>query len=162
MRKFYSLNNNGRQELQLFWQRWSFISEQIDKLKGINTDKYEVDEVSKDGLDSFKTIKQDKAEYKASLERVKILPKDYRIIYEEITKFLWQFSSGNGMDRVYLNQDLLEFFEESAAADIPVSALIGGDVGAFAENTLHEYQAKTWINSQKIKMNQRIAKKLEQ
>ncbi|OEH82775.1 cytoplasmic protein [Enterococcus rivorum] len=116
---------------------------------------------SKDGLDSLKTIKQDKAEYKAFLERVKKLPKDYRIVYEEITKFLWQFSSGDGMDMVDLNQDLLEFFEESAAAGIPVLELIGGDVGAFAENTLHEYQAKTWIDSQKTKMNQRVAKKLE-
>ncbi|MBP2099596.1 PadR family transcriptional regulator [Enterococcus rivorum] len=45
MRKFYSLSDKGKQELQLFWQRWSFISEQIDKLKGMGTDEYEVDEV---------------------------------------------------------------------------------------------------------------------
>ena len=32
-RKFYSLNENGRQQLQLFWQRWDFISSQIGKLK---------------------------------------------------------------------------------------------------------------------------------
>ena len=33
MRKFYSLNEAGENELALFWQRWEFISGQIDKLK---------------------------------------------------------------------------------------------------------------------------------
>jgi DNA-binding PadR family transcriptional regulator len=33
MRKFYSLNEAGEKELALFWQRWEFISGQIDKLK---------------------------------------------------------------------------------------------------------------------------------
>ena len=32
-RKFYSLNEAGEKELALFWQRWEFISGQIDKLK---------------------------------------------------------------------------------------------------------------------------------
>lgn len=33
MRKFYSLNEAGQKELALFWQRWTFISGQIGKLK---------------------------------------------------------------------------------------------------------------------------------
>lgn len=33
MRKFYSLNENGQKELNLFWQRWGFISAQIGKIK---------------------------------------------------------------------------------------------------------------------------------
>ena len=33
MRKFYSLNEEGKKELELFWQRWGFISTQIEKLK---------------------------------------------------------------------------------------------------------------------------------
>ncbi|MBP1042324.1 PadR family transcriptional regulator [Vagococcus sp. BWB3-3] len=33
MRKFYSLNPAGQKELNLFWQRWAFISAQIDKIK---------------------------------------------------------------------------------------------------------------------------------
>lgn len=46
MRKFYSLNDQGKQELQLFWQRWTFITGQIDKLKGTSVNEYEVDEIS--------------------------------------------------------------------------------------------------------------------
>ncbi|WP_086312054.1 PadR family transcriptional regulator [Candidatus Enterococcus palustris] len=33
MRKFYSLNDAGQKELALFWQRWTFISGQIERLK---------------------------------------------------------------------------------------------------------------------------------
>lgn len=32
-RKFYSLNENGFQELQVFWSKWNFISTTLQKLK---------------------------------------------------------------------------------------------------------------------------------
>jgi DNA-binding PadR family transcriptional regulator len=32
-RKFFSLNEAGRQELQEFWQKWDFISSKINHLK---------------------------------------------------------------------------------------------------------------------------------
>lgn len=34
-RKFYSLNEAGRQELELFWQRWDFVSSKINVLKSV-------------------------------------------------------------------------------------------------------------------------------
>ena len=32
-RKFYSLNNLGREELKLFWDKWEFLSSKINELK---------------------------------------------------------------------------------------------------------------------------------
>ena len=32
-RKFYSLNEAGRQELELFWEKWDFLSSKINVLK---------------------------------------------------------------------------------------------------------------------------------
>ena len=32
-RKFYTLNNAGQRELLLFWDRWSFVSLKINRLK---------------------------------------------------------------------------------------------------------------------------------
>lgn len=32
-RKFYTLNNAGREELCLFWTKWNFISSKINELK---------------------------------------------------------------------------------------------------------------------------------
>lgn len=36
-RKFYSLNNDGRRELALFWDRWGFVTARIDRLRGSGT-----------------------------------------------------------------------------------------------------------------------------
>lgn len=33
-RKFYTLNEAGREELKLFWEKWEFVSLKINKLKG--------------------------------------------------------------------------------------------------------------------------------
>ncbi len=33
-RKFYTLNDAGRQELELFWEKWNFVSSKINSLKG--------------------------------------------------------------------------------------------------------------------------------
>lgn len=38
-RKFYSLNDAGRAELQTFWARWDFVSTKIDELKINGIDK---------------------------------------------------------------------------------------------------------------------------
>jgi len=33
-RKFYTLNQKGKEDLILFWEKWSFLSDKIEKLKG--------------------------------------------------------------------------------------------------------------------------------
>jgi PadR family transcriptional regulator, regulatory protein PadR len=33
-RKFYTLNDAGRQELAVFWAKWEFVSSKISELKG--------------------------------------------------------------------------------------------------------------------------------
>ena len=33
-RRFFTLNGAGREELQKFWEKWDFIAEKIDQLKG--------------------------------------------------------------------------------------------------------------------------------
>ncbi|MDQ7093708.1 PadR family transcriptional regulator [Desulfosporosinus sp. PR] len=35
-RKFYTLNQKGKEELTLFWEKWAFLSEKIEKLKGVD------------------------------------------------------------------------------------------------------------------------------
>jgi len=32
-RKFFTLNDNGKKELALFWEKWFFVSSTIDQLK---------------------------------------------------------------------------------------------------------------------------------
>ena len=35
-RKFYSLNEAGYEELQLFWEKWNFVSSKLKSLKEEN------------------------------------------------------------------------------------------------------------------------------
>lgn len=37
-RKFYRLNAKGEVELALFWQKWSFVSQQINSLQEVKND----------------------------------------------------------------------------------------------------------------------------
>ena len=41
-RKFYTLNDTGRNELQLFWQKWDFVSSKIMQLKEGGTDEQDI------------------------------------------------------------------------------------------------------------------------
>jgi len=34
-RKFFTLNDAGREELRRFWERWEFVASRINELKGI-------------------------------------------------------------------------------------------------------------------------------
>lgn len=115
---------------------------------------------NKNVINYFKQVHADKVEYNKQMARLKELPSDYQIVYKEVQKFLWEFTAGDGMDMLPPMLELLDFFEEGAANNIPVLQLVGEDVGSFAENTLHEMQAKTRINELKRKMNERIAKKI--
>lgn len=33
-RKFFTLNDAGRKELERFWEKWGFVSEKLNQLKG--------------------------------------------------------------------------------------------------------------------------------
>jgi DNA-binding PadR family transcriptional regulator len=33
-RKFFTLNDAGREELRRFWERWEFVASKLDELKG--------------------------------------------------------------------------------------------------------------------------------
>jgi len=36
-RKFYRLNGHGERELSLFWQRWGFLRERVERLQRMQT-----------------------------------------------------------------------------------------------------------------------------
>ncbi|MBO0451437.1 MULTISPECIES: DUF1048 domain-containing protein [Enterococcus] len=108
----------------------------------------------------FKQMFTDKAEYNKKMAELKDLPQEYQVVYKEIQKFLWEFTAGDGMDMLQPMYELLAFFQEGAGNNIPVLELVGEDVGEFAENMLHEIQAKTRINELKRKMNERVAKEI--
>lgn len=108
----------------------------------------------------FKQMKADKAEWNKQQARIKAMPADYQIVIGEVQNYFWQFAGGDGMDMMAGVYDLIDFFEEGAANNVPVLDLVGNDVAEFAENALREMQAKRWTDDVKVKINKRVAEKL--
>ncbi|MGH1564934.1 DUF1048 domain-containing protein [Mumia sp. DW29H23] len=88
-------------------------------------------------MSSFLTkIVGDKKQWKRMEARAAELPRDYRVVYAEIKKYLWRFTSGDGSDIVAILDDVLATFEAGAAEGKRVLEVTGEDVAAFCDEQL--------------------------
>ncbi|GAB2719794.1 hypothetical protein GCM10027089_49700 [Nocardia thraciensis] len=71
------------------------------------------------------------------MARVKALPPDYRIVYEETQKYYFKVGPVGLTDGTLLS-GILEFFEEGAASGKGVIELIGSDVAAFRDDLIKD------------------------
>ncbi|MEG0614821.1 MAG: DUF1048 domain-containing protein [Oscillospiraceae bacterium] len=112
-----------------------------------------------EGLESLKTIKADKAEYRAHLARIEALPQDYKLVYSKITAYMWSLSGGgDGYDMLKLQADLVELFESGASSSKGVLEITGDDVAAFADELLKS--VKTYAENCREKLNREIHEKI--
>ncbi|PPK66849.1 DUF1048 domain-containing protein [Actinokineospora auranticolor] len=77
-------------------------------------------------------IIEGKRQWRAHVARVRALPPDYRIVYEEIEKYLFRVGPIDPRDGQPLS-GVLDFFEESAATGKGVLEVIGHDVAKFCD-----------------------------
>ena len=111
-------------------------------------------------MNSFlKKIIEDKKEWNAMEARAKALPSDYRIVYGEIQRYMWQFTAGNGMDIVAILKDLLGLFETGATDGKHALEVTGEDVAAFCDELLRN--AKTYTENWREALNRNVMKKLQ-
>ena len=80
-------------------------------------------------------VLEGKRQWRAHMARVKALPADYRIVYEEVQKYLFKvgtvsLTGGN------LLSEILDFFEGGAASGKGVMELIGPEVAAFCDGLI--------------------------
>lgn len=104
---------------------------------------------------SIKTIKQEKQEYKEYTNRVNKLPNDYKIVFQEISNYLYANTTGDGYDVLAILKELLDFFEDNASYNNNIIDVVGDDIVGFADELL------TNTNSRKDKLNKKILNKLE-
>lgn len=77
-------------------------------------------------------IIEGKKQWRAHVARVKALPPDYRIVYQEMQRYLFKVGPIDPVDGRLL-PGIVDFFEEGAAAGKGVLELIGSDVAAFCD-----------------------------
>lgn len=107
---------------------------------------------------NINNIMKEKKEYKEAMKRVDALPSDYKYVFEQIQKHMWQFVSGDGYDMLEVQYGLLELFEESSAQGIPVLEVTGEDVASFCDELLKS--TKTYNSNLNSKLNKNIQNKL--
>ncbi|MGE5495553.1 MAG: DUF1048 domain-containing protein [Burkholderiales bacterium] len=111
-----------------------------------------------DNYFNFKKMIQSKREYKQQMARVKALPEDYQYVFKKIQEHMWMFAAGPGYDMVKIHYDLIELFEDGAAAGKHVLQVTGEDVAAFCDELLRS--ARTYTGDWREALNRDIMKKL--
>jgi DNA-binding ferritin-like protein (Dps family) len=86
---------------------------------------------------SIQDIIQGKKQWRAHMARVKALPPDYRIVYQEIQRYLFKIGPVDLADG-HLLSGIVDFFAEGAAAGQGVLELIGSDVAAFCDGLVKD------------------------
>ena len=92
-------------------------------------------------------------------ERVKALPRDYQVVFKEISTYLHHFASSDA-GVVNMQTDILDMFETGAQDGKDVLDIVGNDVIGFCDGLLGEVPEHTWMGKMKAAMNQSIHKKL--
>lgn len=96
-----------------------------------------------------------KKEWRAIEKRAKKLPKEYRIAYLEIRKYIW---NSTGISTMEPFKWLLDLFEESIQNGRHVLEVTGNDVAAFTDDLVKG--EKSYFEDWRKKLNRTMAEKL--
>ena len=100
-----------------------------------------------------------KQEWRDYVKRREALSSDYRVVMKDIETYLYNIGimDASGMSVFY---EIIDLFEEGAAAGRGVLAVTGDDVADFAYNVMMAVATKTWTGQQAGKLNDRVHKHL--
>jgi DNA-binding ferritin-like protein (Dps family) len=100
----------------------------------------------------------DRREWRALEARARALPREHRIVYGEIQRYLWKLTAGSGRDTVAVLRDLLDLFETAAVDGTGALAVTGEDVAAFADELLRG--ATSYTQRWREDLNRDVQRKL--
>ncbi|WP_422661199.1 DUF1048 domain-containing protein [Paenibacillus sp. EC2-1] len=109
-------------------------------------------------IEMIKKLMGDKKEYKMMMARVDALPEDYQFVFKKIQNYMWNFATGNGMDMLQMQYELIDLFESGAADGREVLEITGDDVASFADELVAN--ARTYVAKYREDLNQSIMKQL--
>ena len=84
---------------------------------------------------SIRDLIEGKRQWRTHMARVKALPPDYRIVYEEVQKYLFKIGPISLTDGDLLSE-IVDFFETGVASGKTAMELIGPDVAAFCDDLI--------------------------
>ncbi len=87
---------------------------------------------------SIKDIVEGKKKWRAHMARVKALPQDYQIVYQEIQKYLFKVGPVQLTEGTDLLSGIVDLFEEGATFGKGVLEVTGRDVAAFCDDLVKD------------------------
>ena len=102
----------------------------------------------------IKDIIKGKKEWRAHVARVKLLPKDYQIVYKEIQKYLYKVGPAELTEGIDLLSGIVDFFEEGAALGKGVLEVTGSDVAAFCDELIKD--SETYADTYQEYVNKEV------
>lgn len=94
-------------------------------------------------------IIEGKKQWRAHTARVKALPRDYQIVYKEIQKYFFKVGPV-GLEDGTLLSEVVDFFEQGAAANQGVLDFIGTDVASFCDELIKDTRTYADIYQQSL------------
>jgi len=100
---------------------------------------------------------EQKRRYRQYKARTKQLPANYHTAIDALDQYLMYFGSiTKGHILLSMLEDLVDLFEQSAAAGTPIRAVVGEDPVDFAEAFLQNYAEGQWINKERARLTNAI------
>ncbi|HZK56513.1 MAG TPA: DUF1048 domain-containing protein [Desulfosporosinus sp.] len=99
---------------------------------------------------NIQEIIEGKKEWRAHVARVKALPQDYQIVYNEIQKYLFKVGPVELTEGTGLLSGIIDFFEEGAAFGKGVLEVTGSDVAAFCDDLIKDSKTYADINQEYV------------
>ena len=95
-------------------------------------------------------IIEGKKQWRAHQAWVKALPPDYRIVYQEMRKYLFKVGPADLLDGTLL-PGIVDFFEEGAATGKGVLEITGDDVAAFCDDLIKDTPTYADIHRESVR-----------
>lgn len=92
--------------------------------------------------------------------RVKTLPYDYQIAWQEIKSNFWEYSDFSGRNLMPIFEGIIGLLEETAADGKTIGMVLGKDIKSFCSDLIEEESGRSWHNKCRNQLNSNIAKKL--
>lgn len=97
---------------------------------------------------------REKREWREHVRRMEALPADYQYTMKQIEKFMWNFATDGQMVAVF--DEIVDLFEDGAAAGRTVLEVTGDDVAGFCQSILAEIQTHTWTGQKADALNRAV------
>lgn len=106
---------------------------------------------------------EQKKQYRHYRARVNRLPGPYRTAAEALHRYLMRASGiADGKTMVAMLTDLVDLFDEHAAAGTPIRDIVGDDAVDFAEDFVANYSQGSWLGRERTRLAEAIKKAEEE